>query len=330
MFHFRKILGPTLPCFLLALIGSARAERPLEDYPQAAQAEYARACKLHEQGLYGPALRAYQEAAHLGLDDFRLLQVLQRECSRQYQELLVTRYTQQINEAQLGRGSRQSLRQGYAGRSAALGSLGRRGEAVADQNALVALWESEVEATAGHDGQNRQALLQEAAKVHRDRGRFLQDDSKNQEAAADFRRAEELEKQANEVAPPTAVPERQGEKSGEANVRDSTMDPSRGQFPPTKAEKRQEKTTDLPKLPPVPMQKAGLVTVVNTYREPVVVKVNGRAFNVPVGASVSIELEPVRQRFTYELITPPWGSKGVQERNLEPGEKYIITVFNTN
>jgi tetratricopeptide (TPR) repeat protein len=92
-------------CLLVLHTGFARGEKPLTDYPPAAQVLYRTAEQLFEQGRFREALAAFDQAREEGLRDYPSLEVRRGECQRQLQDYTqaITTLSRTIEEGTLGR-----------------------------------------------------------------------------------------------------------------------------------------------------------------------------------------------------------------------------------
>jgi hypothetical protein len=162
----------------------------------------------------------------------------------------------------------------------------------------LSLCEFELELSAKEESEPRFELLRDVASAHRLRAAYLNRRGQARLAAADQERALELDRQAR------TLKER-------LEARKST-----GTGRPAVAE-----TRDSAK----PGALTGPLTLTNNYVEPVTIHVNDRSYSVPVGKTVTLAPLPPG-RFTYEVVTLSWGSRGLQVRYLNPDEPFTVVV----
>jgi hypothetical protein len=70
---------------------------------------------------------------------------------------------------------------------------------------------------------------------------------------------------------------------------------------------------------------AGRIVLVNYYPEEMTFFVNNIPYTVAPGASATLAGQPAGM-FTYEAVSPSWGSRGRQTRMLAANETFTITV----
>jgi len=188
---------------ILALVGLAltggelRAEKPFADYPQAARERFTQAEDLREQGRYRDALAGYAEASRLGLESYAKLYLREADCHRLLRDhaKVVAAYTRLIEDLGLEGSCRYCLLEALRGRAAAHEALGDLERALTDRTMIVLLHEQDLLVRREMKAGELTDLLQDTAKAHRDRARFLMDRARWSAARADIERAEQLEQQ---------------------------------------------------------------------------------------------------------------------------------------
>jgi tetratricopeptide (TPR) repeat protein len=192
--------GMVVALFGLALTtGSLRAEKPFAEYPQAARESYTKGEDLRGQGKYRDALAAYAEAARHGLDGYAQLYLHEAECHRLLRDhaKVVAAYSRLIEDLGLERSCRTCMLEALRGRAAGHEALGDLERALTDRTMIVLLHEQDLSVRREMKAGELTDLIQETAKAHRDRARFLMDRARWTAARADIERAEELERQTS-------------------------------------------------------------------------------------------------------------------------------------
>jgi hypothetical protein len=161
-----------------------------------------------------------------------------------------------------------------------------------------------LELTAKEDSDQQFELLRDVASMHRLRGAYLDTRGQTRIAAADQKRAQELDGQARLLKERLAV------------RKDNIGSPGTESGKPAVSEKRDSAK---------PGATTGPVTLVNNYVEPVTIRINDKPYSVPVGKTVTVAPLAVG-RLTYEVVTLSWGSRGTQVRHLSADEPFTVIV----
>jgi hypothetical protein len=74
-----------------------------------------------------------------------------------------------------------------------------------------------------------------------------------------------------------------------------------------------------------PPTATGTIVLVNRHPETLLFVINQKAYRAVSGQTVTIDKMPAGT-FTYEVISPTTGSRGIQTRALAPGETYTLTA----
>ncbi len=179
------------------------------------------------------------------------------------------------------------------GRSAAYEALGKRELALSDLSTLVLFCEQELTIRKELNDRRLGSLLEETAKAHRERSRLLADLGRRTAAQAAQDRAAELETEARKLAASsaTASPSQQG------------------------AAKPVEQGAAKP------VEKLGWIRLLNTWKDPVTVDLDGASYTLAPGQEKKLQRRP--GAFTYTV-------RGVASQvasTVAAGEMVTIKIY---
>lgn len=180
------------------------------------------------------------------------------------------------------------------GRSAAYESLGKREPALGDLSTLVLLCEQELSVRRELKVRLLSTLLEETARAHRDRARLLADLGRRTAAESGRERATELETEARKLASTSGT---------------STAPNQQGSAKPVEQGAAK------------PVEKVGWVRLLNSWKDPVTVDLDGVSYTLSPGQEKKLQRVP--GPFTYTV-------RGVASKvasNVEAGEMVTIKIY---
>jgi len=95
-----RLLFPALAILLLGSTTSLHAESPKAAYPAAARERYEAGQRLRQQGQYREAIRAFDEAARMGMHDYARVPLALADCHARLKDAAeaVRQYTRLIEQ----------------------------------------------------------------------------------------------------------------------------------------------------------------------------------------------------------------------------------------